>query len=112
LLWRLFMSNPEIKPALDAIGFVSDATSVKNAVYTEGSYFSISPNPSLDKTLISIDLQKSEAVNLAISDATGRMVQTVFKDKNLPEGKTEIMVETSDLKSGVYTERSPFFGTT
>jgi hypothetical protein len=111
LLWRLFMSNPEIKPALDAIGFVSDATSVENTIYTEGSLFSISPNPSLDKTLISIDLQHSEAVSLEISDAAGRVVQTVFKDKNLPEGKTEITVETSDLKSGFYVFilRGPHF---
>ena len=102
LLWRLFMSNPEIKPALDAIGFVSDATSVGNAKNTEGSLFSISPNPSLDKTLISINLQKIENVNLEITDITGRVVQTVFKDKNLPEGKTEITVETTGLKSGFY----------
>ena len=102
LLWRLFMSNPEIKPALDAIGFVADATSVKNAENTEGAIFSISPNPSLDKTLISIDLQKSETVNLEIADVTGRIVQTVFKDKNLPEGKSEISVETADLPSGFY----------
>ena len=111
LLWRLFMSNPEIKPALDAIGFVSDATSVKNVENTEGSLFSISPNPSLDKTLISIDLQKSETVNLEISDATGHIVQTVFKDKNLPEGKTEITVETDGLVSGFYVFilRGPHF---
>jgi hypothetical protein len=102
LLWRLFMSNPEIKPALEAIGFVSDATSVKNAENTEGSLFSISPNPSLDKTLISIDLQKSEALSLEIADATGRVVQTVFNNKNLPEGKTEMSVETTGLVSGFY----------
>jgi hypothetical protein len=24
LLWKLFMANPEIQPALDAIGFVAD----------------------------------------------------------------------------------------
>ena len=102
LLWRLFMSNPEIKPALDAIGFVSDVTSVKNVENTEGSLFSISPNPSVDKMLVLIDLQKSEVLNLEIADLTGRVVQTVFKDKNLPEGKTEISVETAGLASGFY----------
>ena len=102
LLWRLFMSNPEIKPALDAIGFVSDATSVKNVENTEGGTFSISPNPSVDKTLILIDLQKSETVNLEIADITGRIVQTVFSNKNLPEGKSEISVGTTGLPSGFY----------
>jgi hypothetical protein len=102
LLWRLFMSNPEIKPALDAIGFVPDATSVKNVENRGGGYFSISPNPIADKTLISIDLQKSEAVSLDIADATGCVVQSVFKNKNLPEGKSEITIETAGLASGFY----------
>ena len=102
LLWRLFMSNPEIKPALDAIGFVSDATSVKTMPNTEGGYFSIFPNPIADKTLISIDLQKTEAVSLDITDATGHVVQSVFKNKNLPEGKSEIAVETARLPNGFY----------
>jgi hypothetical protein len=102
LLWRLFMSNPEIKPALDAMGFVADATLVKNEENTEGPLFSVSPNLILDKTLVVIDLQKSENINLEMVDITGRVVQTIFKDKILPEGKTEITVETTGLKSGFY----------
>ena len=108
LLWRLFMSNPEIKPALDAIGFVTDATDVKNANViarneaTEGGKLTVFPNPSSDKTLISIDLEKNETVSLDIADVTGRVVQTVFQNKNLPEGKNQISVETKDLPSGFY----------
>jgi hypothetical protein len=26
LIWRLFMSNPEIKPMLDRVGFKADST--------------------------------------------------------------------------------------
>lgn len=43
LLWKQFMKNPEIKPALDAIGFVQDISSS-----TENTYdfdVKISPNP-------------------------------------------------------------------
>ena len=108
LLWRLFMSNPEIKPALDAIGFVADATDVKNANViarneaTEGGKLTVFPNPSSDKALILIDLQKNETVSLDIADVTGRVVQTVFQSKNLPEGKNQISVETKDFPSGFY----------
>jgi hypothetical protein len=106
LLWRLFMSNPEIKPALDAIGFTADATDTKDVIArneaTEGVLMSVSPNPSTDNTLISIDLQKSETASLDITDATGRVVKTVFQNKNLPEGKNQIPVETKDLTAGFY----------
>ena len=108
LLWRLFMSNPEIKPALDAIGFVADATGVKNANVIagneaiEGGKLTIFPNPSSDKALILIDLQKNETVNLDIADVNGRIVQTAFTNKNFSEGKNQIEVETKDLPSGFY----------
>ena len=106
LLWRLFMSNPEIQPALDAIGFVPDATSAKDILEknenTEGVSLSVFPNPSIDKTMIVIDLQKTETVSLDIADVTGRVIKTVFQNKNLPEGKTQVSVETTDLPNGFY----------
>ena len=106
LLWRLFMSNPEIQPALDAIGFVPDATATKDDITrneaTEGVGFSIFPNPSADKTMVVIDLQKTEMVSLDITDITGRVIKTVFQHKSLPEGKNQISVETKDLTAGFY----------
>ncbi len=106
LLWRLFMSNPEIQPALDAIGFVPDATASKDVIArdeaTEGVGLSVFPNPSTDKTMIVIELQKTETVSLDIADVTGRVIKTVFQHKNLPEGKNQISVETQDLTNGFY----------
>ncbi len=106
LLWRLFMSNPEIQPALDAIGFVPDATATKDVLArneaTEGVGLSIFPNPSSDKTMIVIDLQKTETVRLDITDVTGRVIKTVFQHKNLPSGKNQVSVETTDLPNGFY----------
>lgn len=43
LLWKMFMKNPEIKPALNAIGFVPDASQVDDPSITLEC--SIHPNP-------------------------------------------------------------------
>ncbi|MBL7814329.1 MAG: T9SS type A sorting domain-containing protein [Saprospiraceae bacterium] len=102
LLWRLFMSNPEIKPALDAMGFVADATNTKEALDTEGVEMRIYPNPMTDKSLIMIDLKQSETACLDILDITGRTIKTVFQNKILPQGQSTLSIETQDLASGFY----------
>jgi hypothetical protein len=43
LLWDLFMSNPEIDPALDAIGFVPDSTVATKDLITSSSAWSVYP---------------------------------------------------------------------
>lgn len=54
LLWKKFMKNPEIKPALDAIGFVEDLTSNTENTKIEHS-IKISPNPAIDEVQISFE---------------------------------------------------------
>jgi len=68
LLWKQFMKNPEIKPALDAIGFVEDLTSNTENTKIEHS-IKISPNPAIDDIQISFEEaaelpSKIEIVNL------------------------------------------------
>lgn len=68
LLWQKFMKNPEIKPALDAIGFVEDLTSNTENTKIERS-IKISPNPAIDEVQISFEEaaelpSKIEIVNL------------------------------------------------
>lgn len=68
LLWKKFMKNPEIKPALDAIGFVEDLTSNTENTKIERS-IKISPNPAIDEVQISFEEStelpsKIEIVNL------------------------------------------------
>ncbi|HMR86672.1 MAG TPA: glucoamylase family protein [Saprospiraceae bacterium] len=68
LLWKQFMKNPEIKPALDAIGFVEDLTSnTENTTFE--SNINLSPNPAFDEIQISFEEatelpSKIEIVNL------------------------------------------------
>ncbi len=68
LLWKQFMKNPEIKPALDTIGFVEDLTSNTENTTIERS-IKISPNPAIDEVQISFEEasvlpSKIEIVNL------------------------------------------------
>lgn len=68
LLWKQFMKNPEIKPALDAIGFVEDLTSNTENTKIERS-IKISPNPAIEEVQISFEEAaelptKIEIVNL------------------------------------------------
>lgn len=68
LLWKKFMKNPEIKPAVDAIGFVEDLTSNTENTKIERS-IKISPNPAIDEVQISFEEaaelpSKIEIVNL------------------------------------------------
>ena len=107
LLWRLFMQNPEIKPALDAIGFVADATDVpqtpEGGLNTEGVVFSIFPNPTAGKTTVEFDLTTADAVSIDIADANGRLVRSVFSKQHFPFGKNQIDVSAEGLAAGFYT---------
>jgi hypothetical protein len=102
LLWRLFMSNPEIKPALDAIGFTADATGVKNVVDTEGGKLSVFPNPNSGFMAVEFDLKKGEKLSLSVVDAFGKMVLQVFDNQYFSEGKNRTSVQTKDLSNGFY----------
>lgn len=103
LLWRLFMSNPEIQPALDAIGFTADATSVKNVSDTEGGQLAVFPNPSSGSSTIEFDLKKGGKLSLSVVDALGKMVVQVFDNQFFAEGKNRALVQTKDLPNGFYT---------
>ncbi len=71
LLWELFMKNPEISGALDAIGFVSDSTTTLVASETIFDQIRIYPNPTDE--LLTIEIPKG-AVGLktAVMDLNGR----------------------------------------
>ena len=103
LLWRLFMSNPEIQPALDAIGFTSDATDVKNVSDTEGGQLMVFPNPSSGSSTIEFELKKGEKLSLSVVDALGRTITQVFDNQFFVEGKNRALIQTKDLPNGFYT---------
>ena len=61
----------------------------------------IYPNPTNDFSIIKIILQEKSSVEIIIFDIQGKKI--VSKDETLPVGKSEIEIDTSGLKNGIYT---------
>ncbi|MEL6140894.1 MAG: glucoamylase family protein [Bacteroidota bacterium] len=75
LLWDLFMANPELTPALEAIGFVPDS-SVVNSTNELPAVFStvpgIYPNPARERIQVSFQLKEAKRLNFQLLDFAGR----------------------------------------
>lgn len=101
LPWNLFMSNPEIQPALDAIGFVPDATS--NLVQVEASPFSftLSPNPASDNLYLRIHSLRNEDVVIRLMDLKG-VDQVPETRLELMPGVQQTSLSLTHLPKGIY----------
>lgn len=106
LLWKNFMQNPEIQPALDAIGFIKDnTTAVKDPLDASGFNdvtLKIFPNPVQEQLTLEFDLVHNETASLDVVDITGRLIKNIFYKKFLPLGKNQITIDKTGLKSGFY----------
>jgi hypothetical protein len=82
LLWDLFMSNPEIAPALDSLGFVPDVPAdvpVDREMLARLELDAPAPNPSTGIITFAFDLPTAAEVDFAIFDVTGRRVVTLAR---------------------------------
>lgn len=105
LLWNLFMSNPEIQPMLDAIGF-SPTGLVDEEEQTVRGYhlYQNYPNPFNPQTTIHFDLKQASDVEITLYDPLGRKVALIL-DKTLALGTYFIPFKPTGLASGVYYYR-------
>jgi hypothetical protein len=105
LLWRLFMQNPEIQAALDAIGFQRDATAIfdKKAENTEGVSLAVSPNPSTGTSVLVFNLKKETAISVAVIDGLGRTVLSVSDKALFKEGDNRLLLNLNSLPNGFYS---------
>lgn len=103
LLWNLFMSNPEIQPMLDAIGFEEDATSTEeiNTIPTEFRLNQNYPNPFNPDTIIEFSIPYTSSVSLNIYNALGEKVETLI-NKQMGAGNYRLNFQANQLPSGVY----------
>lgn len=103
LLWNLFMSNPEIDPMLDAIGF----NYAPNSVYarTTGNGLKVYPNPSPDGPVIEFELAHPAKIKLEIYDPAGKMVRSYAPGSALPAGTNRIDLASFNLQSGLFLLR-------
>jgi hypothetical protein len=103
LLWDLFMANPEIQPALEAIGFKDDVSETNET--PAAMHWSVFPNPSSQMTTLELFLEKTQALSLDVLDLYGRVTRRVFDKTNFPAGLSRLPVETGGLQPGVYLLR-------
>ncbi len=76
LLWDLFMSNPEIQPALNKIGFVPDSTVTStNDPIANKPILKVFPNPVTVDTPISISPATAGEMEVRVYDLQGRVLQ-------------------------------------
>ncbi len=105
LLWNLFMSNPEIQYAINAIGFVPDSNQTK--VEFEFSLspvenFSIYPNPTNNETKIQFSINYRSHVRISLYNLLGEEVDRIL-DNLLNQGKHSISYKpSSNLTSSIY----------
>ena len=104
LLWKNFMQNAEINPALTAVGFVTDSTVVNTA--TSDNYLvdnvKIFPNPINSTGFIEIENVQSDKVVLELYDLTGRLVKIVSDQKIIQKGKNIIPLSVDGVTNGMY----------
>ena len=103
LLWKNFMQNKEIKPALDAIGFINESTAIESIFASNVNNVKIFPNPVFsDKSILSLTLNADENLTVNLINYFGQTVQTVFKDKKFLSGQNDIPIDISGLLNGTY----------
>jgi len=102
LLWRYFMQNPEIQPALTAVGFKPDLIAAQELESTD--LLSVFPVPASAGSILTINWQgdQLEQCQASIADVTGRTIQTVWKDKNLASTQNIEIQLPPGLSAGVY----------
>ncbi len=98
LLWDKFMQNPEIVPALLALGFVPDNSATQeHALQTNGFDIRISPNPLAAGVPLQIEFSvlEKQILTANIVDIQGKVIQTLFANRALTAG---IFTETFQLE--------------
>ncbi len=105
LLWRVFMQNPEIAPALQAIGFQSDNSPVEEAFIEKNGFDAqVFPNPMPAKDgLINLEFSilKKQKLTAQLLDGQGKVLQTLFADRDMTAGVFQEKFAVKNLPRGV-----------
>ena len=98
------MLNPEIKPALDAIGFVPDSTLTAISTPSVFGDFDLKfyPNPSKDKGFIDLNINNIAILSLNLYDLNGRLIKNYFNKKEMIAGKQTLELDFRGINEGVY----------
>jgi hypothetical protein len=103
LLWNLFMTNPEIQPMMDAIGF--NAAPNKVSTETVNEINRVYPNPVDTRGVLSFELKQQGIVTFEIFAVNGTRVASAYSGDNLPAGKHSFALSGYNLIPGIYISR-------
>jgi len=105
LLWDLFMQNPEIQPALDAIGFQPDETVVTSLTspgnLLEGAV-TVAPNPATRFTTLAFQLRQPTQLGVYLLNANGQEVATLQAATAIAAGEQHFNYNLPALPAGLY----------
>jgi hypothetical protein len=101
LLWENFMKNPEIQPALDAIGFMPDASPV-HGPEAGGMAVRVEPNPAPAGSIVRLTFDPAGPGRYAggLLDARGQALRTFSLAANGPVATQEI--DLGGVSAGLY----------
>jgi hypothetical protein len=100
LLWNLFMSNPEIQPMMDSVGFFSAPDNVEPAISKTG--MKIWPNPCEAGGILNFKLDQSVRLKMELFSLNGRKQVTLYSGALVQTGNHEIELDGYHLLPGVY----------
>lgn len=105
LLWQLFMKNPEIAPALQAIGFQADSSPSSEAFMEQNGFdVLVYPNPIAAKDgVLKLEyyLLRKQTLSGQILDGQGRVVRSLFRDREMPAGLIQEQFQLQNLPEGL-----------
>lgn len=103
LLWKNFMKNPEITPALEQMGFVPDSTvDIIHAIEPPSgiSFLNIYPNPAKAEVYVEFELNKPQRLKLILRNLEGKEI--VNEAKMYTSDKHIKKIGIDHLPQGIY----------
>ncbi len=81
--------------------YIVDPTSLSEQS-ASGINLAVSPNPVNNIAVLTFDLANSSRVNVFVTDAKGKLVQSISDNKTLASGKQQIEFSTNTYAKGTY----------
>ena len=110
LLWEMFMENPEIQPALDAIGFVADPEAVDENGLINNGVMTFYPNPATTELTIELKINQNQHISLDLLNVYGEIVKTMTAQSSGSPGNLKVNLQVDEIPSGIYLVRANFDG--
>ncbi len=107
LLWENFMQNPEIMPAMEAIGFEPDSTLVVSTVERKVPVkeLEVFPNPANDQLYIIADGVQNRDAQLEVAGLDGKLIPTQITNTTYSGDIKLWQLSTISWEPGIYVAR-------